>query len=66
MTLDSAIGMVRSGRFFLFVLDEDTKTQIPIVAGVSDTGRPFLRTESDGKETNNLSALPEYPQMQQP
>ena len=66
MTLDSAIGMVRSGRFFFFVLDEDTTTQIPIVVGVSDSGRPFLRTEFDGKETNNLSALPEYPQMQQP
>jgi hypothetical protein len=35
MTLDSAIGMVQGGRFF-FVLDEDTKTQIPIVVGVSD------------------------------
>ena len=66
MTLDSAIGMVRSGRFFFFVLDEDTTSQIPIVVGVSDSGRPFLRTEFDGKETNNLSALPEYPQMQQP
>jgi hypothetical protein len=66
MTLDSAIGMVQSGRFFFFVLDEDTQTQIPIVVGVSDSGRPFLRTEFDGKETNNLSVLPEYPIMQQP
>ncbi len=28
--------MVQGGRFF-FVLDEDTKTQIPIVVGVSDS-----------------------------
>ena len=36
------------------------------VVGVSGWGRPFLRAESDGKETNNLLTLPEYPQMQQP
>jgi hypothetical protein len=64
MTLDNAIGMVESKRFFFYVLDDDGKTQIPIVTDVSASGRPFLRTDWDGKPTNNLRALPDYPAMQ--
>jgi Protein of unknown function (DUF3892) len=63
MTLESAIAMVESKRFSLYVLDTTppTPTPIPIVVDVSPLGNKFLRTEFDGKPTNNLLALPECP-----
>jgi Protein of unknown function (DUF3892) len=59
MTLDSAIAMVESKRFSFFVLDGTTK--VSIVVDISASGRKFLRTDFDGKPTNNLEQLPECP-----
>ncbi|MGA9674273.1 MAG: DUF3892 domain-containing protein [Mycobacterium sp.] len=62
-TLDAAIAMVESRRFSFFVLDNTTPvaTPIPIVVDLSPAGRKFLRTDFDGKPTDNLEQLPECP-----
>jgi len=61
MTLDSAIAMVESGRFFFYVLDKDGTTPNPIVVDVSPLGNKFLRTVFDDTTSNNLLSLPQCP-----
>jgi hypothetical protein len=61
MTLDAAIAMVGSGRFFFYVLDKDGATPNPIVVDVSAAGNKFLRTVFDDTTSNNLLSLPQCP-----
>jgi len=61
MTLDAAIAMVESGRFFFYVLDKDGTTPNPIVVDVSTAGNKFLRTVFDETTSNNLLSLPQCP-----
>jgi hypothetical protein len=61
MTLDAAIAMVESGRFFFYVLDKDGTTPNRIVVDVSASGNKFLRTVFDDMTSNNLLSLPQCP-----
>jgi hypothetical protein len=60
LPIDTAVRMVESGRFWLFVRAEvdGVAKDVGLVVDVSERGRKFLRTEADTTTVNNLDSLP--------
>jgi uncharacterized protein DUF3892 len=72
LTLDTAVGMIQSGRHAFFTLTPGTllsggpivRAEVRVVSGLASSllaGHPYLRTYRDGIASDNLLSLPECP-----
>jgi hypothetical protein len=63
MPIDTAVEMVESGRFWLFVraVVGGAERDVGLVVAVSPAGRKYLHTDPDETTINNLDTLPPCP-----
>lgn len=59
ITLDDAIRKIESGEWKFFTSVNGRSVWVEIATSAS--GRKYLRTEADSRESNNLLSLPECP-----
>ncbi len=59
LTPEDAIAGIQTGKYALFVPGKDARVAVQVVTG--QLGDTVLRTQADGKVTNNLLRLPGFP-----
>jgi hypothetical protein len=61
--IDTAVQMVESGRFWLYVraVVNGAERDVGLVVGVAASGRKYLHTDPDETTVNNLDTLPPCP-----
>lgn len=55
----AAINHIESGEWIFYV--GEGQNRVKVLVAVSPYGNKYIKTESDGKEPNNLLSLPECP-----
>ena len=60
ITQQDAIQYINNGEWEFYV-GKTLLTQVNVIVGTSPYGNPYIKTENDGKEPNNLLSLPECP-----
>ena len=58
LSQDEAVGAIMTGRMEFYV--ETGGQRQRVIVALNESGRPYLKVETDGVEPNQLLDLPEY------